>query len=249
MTIAHEHTLFTPEQLKSHIRDGDPQPSGAEEDDERTGFTGHPTCEFCHITFYDNDLLFAHCRDRHEQCFLCIRNGTGRYQYYVDYPHLETHFQAAHYLCLNPQCLKDRFVVFDNQIDLQAHQVSAHNEAVPKTARRLETNFSYAPASRDPRAGGGVSMAPKRNNAATSNGAIASSAAGAVSEPPTPVTTSHAESSSSRNRIIPGLSRSGFKTNLSEPEPNHKKAKKSAETATMGDTITGVKQSDPMMAA
>lgn len=252
ISTAHEHTLYTPESLKQHIKEGDPQPTGAADDDERTGFTGHPTCEFCRITFYDNDQLFAHCRDRHEQCFLCIQNGTGRYQYYVDYPHLETHFEAAHYLCLNPQCLKDRFIVFDNQIDLQAHQVSAHNESVPKTARRLETNFSYSTASRDPRAGGAVSMAPKRNNGPANLGAASTSSAGPSNMIDTSTTTPSTAPgpSSSRNRIVPGLQRGGFNTSLSEPGSSvRRNEKKPAQPGTIGDTITGVKQSDPLMAA
>lgn len=250
LQLAHEHTLYTPEALKQHIKEGDPEATGDAEDDDRTGFTGHPTCEFCHITFYDNDQLFAHCRDRHEQCFLCIQNGTGRYQYYVDYPHLETHFQAQHYLCLNSQCLKDKFVVFDNQIDLQAHQVSAHNETVPKTARRLETNFSYSSTSRDPRAGGAVSMAPRRNAgpASTNTASSSSDVTPSYTEPPAPTPASSSANGTGRNRVIPGLQRGGFKTTLSEPEPSNRKNGKSAQTSTLGDTITGVKQSDPLMA-
>lgn len=144
--------------------------------------------------------------------------------------------------------------MFDNQIDLQAHQVSVHGEAVPKTARRLETNFSYAPASRDPRAGGGVSMAPKGPGGPTSSVNGSSSAAGPL---PT-ASSSHAEApppaagpstANGRNRVIPGLQRGGFKTNLTEADSTRKNDKKPAQATNMGDTITGVKQSDPLMAA
>lgn len=207
-------------------------------------------CEFCRITFYDNDQLFAHCRDKHEQCFICIRNGTGRYQYYVDYPHLETHFQANHHLCLNPKCLEERFVVFDTEIDLQAHQVSQHNESVGKVSRRLETNFTYAQ-TRDPRAGGAVSMAPGRHTGTvnTANVSMPSTPVVAAREE-VPQASTSTSSAAGRNRIIPGLQRGGFNTSLSEATPQSRKAeKKPAQNGAMGDSVTGIKQNDPLMAA
>lgn len=82
--FSHEHSLFTQSQLQAHTARGDSEPDNA----IPTGFTGHPACEFCRQNFYDSDALYEHCRDRHEQCFICVRNGTGRFQYYLDYSHL-----------------------------------------------------------------------------------------------------------------------------------------------------------------
>ena len=42
------------------------------------------------------------------------------------------HFDKEHYLCLHPQCLSARFVVFDNDIDLRAHEINIHG--APRTA-------------------------------------------------------------------------------------------------------------------
>jgi hypothetical protein len=147
---------------------------------------------------------------------------------------------------LNPVCLKERFVVFNNQIDLQAHQIAIHGESAPKSARRLETGFTYSSqqSRADPRAGGGVSMAPNRHTGASSS-AVTSAPSNAVPYNPIPEPVS--TSSNARDRIIPGLKRGGFKTNLSEPENTSRKQEKTAST--MGDTVTGVKQNDPMMAA
>jgi len=39
------------------------------------------------------------------------------------------HFDKEHYLCLHPQCLSARFVVFDNDIDLRSHEISIHGAA------------------------------------------------------------------------------------------------------------------------
>jgi hypothetical protein len=35
----------------------------------------HPLCEFCRDCFFGDDELFFHLRERHEDCFICKRNG------------------------------------------------------------------------------------------------------------------------------------------------------------------------------
>ncbi|KAJ1971572.1 hypothetical protein H4R35_005185 [Dimargaris xerosporica] len=115
-SFAHEHRLFTKPQLTAHYRRGDKQ-----------GFPGHPSCDFCHYAFYDDDQLYEHCRDRHEQCHICVRSGNGRHHYYRNYQKLEEHFRKDHYLCPKPQCLENRFVVFESEIDLKAHMLEEHS--------------------------------------------------------------------------------------------------------------------------
>lgn len=116
--FSHEHTLYTNEQLQKHRLVGD---ASFNKDDE-TGFTGHPDCVFCQTRFYGADELFEHCRDKHEQCHLCLRKGIQR-QYYANYDNLEKHFKKDHYLCIYKECLDNKFVVFDSDIDLKAHEV------------------------------------------------------------------------------------------------------------------------------
>lgn len=74
MAFAREHRLYTRNKLRLHKREGD-----------TNGFTGHPQCEFCHTNFYSSDELFTHCREKHEQCFICIRNRTGDQVYFKNY--------------------------------------------------------------------------------------------------------------------------------------------------------------------
>ena len=78
--FSHEHTLYTQAQLQKHYREGD----GSFKKDDETGFTGHPECVFCKTRFYGPDELYEHCRDKHEQCHLCVRHGI-QHQYYADY--------------------------------------------------------------------------------------------------------------------------------------------------------------------
>ena len=78
--FAHEHTLYTYPQYQKHCKSGDK--SFNPNDD--TGFKGHPECHFCRVNFYGDDELFEHCRDKHEQCHICVRQGI-RHEYYVDY--------------------------------------------------------------------------------------------------------------------------------------------------------------------
>lgn len=141
----YEQSLYTSAQLTKHHREGD---KDFNKEDE-TGFTGHPECAFCKTRFFGDDELFVHCRDMHEQCFLCVRNGS-RHEYYANYESLENHFKSDHAMCLYPQCLEKKFVVFDSDIDLKAHEVEVHGESLSglqrsmqTDARRLDINFQY----------------------------------------------------------------------------------------------------------
>ncbi|KAI9304703.1 hypothetical protein BJ944DRAFT_202278 [Cunninghamella echinulata] len=126
--FAHEHTLFTYPQLNKHLKSGDKEDSG---------FGGHPECQFCRKRFYGNDELFLHCREKHEQCHICVRNGI-RHQYYADYNGLEKHFRNDHYLCMYRECLDQKFIVFESELDLKAHEVEIHG-----ASGRVDLNFEY----------------------------------------------------------------------------------------------------------
>ncbi|KAJ2518493.1 hypothetical protein H4217_003300 [Coemansia sp. RSA 1939] len=156
-SFAEEHKLFTKAQLRVHYSRGD-----------SVGFTGHPQCEFCDTSFYDNDQLFDHCRKRHEQCFICVRNGAGRQVYYPNYDALEEHYDSAHFLCKDTTCLQKKFVVFENDIDLQGHQLSEHggshaSQRARREAKQVNLNFQYTTARGDGSTSNGSSRDRQRN--------------------------------------------------------------------------------------
>ncbi|KAF1355438.1 hypothetical protein BDV97DRAFT_345551 [Delphinella strobiligena] len=131
--FTHEHELFTPPELRKHEKYGDDNPGAV----DQSGFKGHPECGFCRQRFYGDDELFAHCRDRHERCHICDRRNGGRQpQYYLDYNALELHFRKDHFMCPDQECLEKKFVVFDSEMDLKAHQLEAHPNGLSKDARR-----------------------------------------------------------------------------------------------------------------
>ena len=71
--FAHEHTLYTPQQLSVHLPSF-PQRgkvTGKEKEVLEGGI--HPLCEFCKECFFGGDELFSHMRERHEECFICKR--------------------------------------------------------------------------------------------------------------------------------------------------------------------------------
>ncbi|KAI8069690.1 hypothetical protein BC940DRAFT_297351 [Gongronella butleri] len=131
--FAHEHTLYTAVQLNKHYKQGDK----ALNKDDDSGFKGHPECAFCRMSFYGDDELFTHCRQKHEQCHICVRNGI-RHEYYPDYNAMERHFRKDHYLCMYRECLDKKFIVFDTELDLKAHEVEEHG-----ASGRVELNFDY----------------------------------------------------------------------------------------------------------
>jgi hypothetical protein len=141
--FSHEHTLYTNGQLQKHHREGD----GSFNKDDETGFTGHPECVFCRTRFYGADELFEHCRDKHEQCHLCVRRGI-QHQYYANYDSLEKHFKKEHFLCQYKECLDNKFVVFESDIDLKAHEVKEHGNTLSRQQRakqsRVEVNLNYS---------------------------------------------------------------------------------------------------------
>ncbi|CAG8689028.1 18069_t:CDS:2, partial [Cetraspora pellucida] len=132
--VRREHKLWLCNQLDKHYQEGD-----------ESGFTGHPRCDFCYIDFYGDDELYEHCRSSHEQCHMCLRAGI-KHQYYVNYGELEKHFKNDHFLCLHQECLDKKFVVFETDIDLKAHELETHGSYVSgqrakQQARRIEVNF------------------------------------------------------------------------------------------------------------
>lgn len=120
-------------ELRKHEKYGDDVPGAI----DQSGFRGHPECGFCRQRFYGDDELYTHCRDRHERCHICDRRSGHRHQqYYLDYTALEDHFQKDHFLCLDQECLDKKFVVFESQMDLKAHQLESHPNGLSKDARR-----------------------------------------------------------------------------------------------------------------
>jgi hypothetical protein len=221
-----EHTLYTHSQLTKHYKEGD---KSFNEEDE-SGFTGHPECVFCKTRFYGDDELFVHCRDMHEQCFLCVRNGK-RHEYYVNYESLEEHFKRDHSLCPHPQCLEKKFIVFDSSIDLKAHQVEVHGESttglqrsLQSENRRLEVNFQYdSYHNRRQQQRGNNSNSNNTNNNSSSNSnnsnsnnnnnkqsnkpaPPSSSAAASTTDFPTINGSSSKTTNASKPRIVPGAS-------------------------------------------
>uniref|UniRef100_V5EZI6 RING-type E3 ubiquitin transferase n=1 Tax=Kalmanozyma brasiliensis (strain GHG001) TaxID=1365824 RepID=V5EZI6_KALBG len=129
--FAHEHTLHTEQSLAAHEK------------------AEHRLCEYDRLLFYSDDELFAHMRDKHEQCHICKARGSEeeRWKYYRDYDMLEKHFRKDHWLCENKTCLDEKFQVFENEMDFKAHQLDRHGNELStrekREALRIEANFSY----------------------------------------------------------------------------------------------------------
>lgn len=131
--FTHEHELFTVAELRKHEKFGDDNPGAV----DQSGFKGHPECGFCRQRFYGDDELYTHCRDKHEKCHICDRRNNGRQQqYYVDYDSLELHFRKDHFLCADQECLDKKFIVFESEMDLKAHQLQVHPNDLSKDARK-----------------------------------------------------------------------------------------------------------------
>ena len=154
--FTHEHDLFTTQELRKHEKFGDDNPGAV----DQSGFKGHPDCGFCQQRFYGDDELYVHCRDQHERCHICDRRQQGgKQQYYINYDSLEIHFREKHFLCADRECMEKKFVVFDSEMDLKAHQLETHPQGLSKDARkdarRVDiSSFDYRAPHQEPSRGG-----------------------------------------------------------------------------------------------
>ncbi|KAI0080534.1 hypothetical protein K474DRAFT_1637363 [Panus rudis PR-1116 ss-1] len=144
--FAHEHTLYSPSQLPLHLpsmqRNYRPQAPVKEKVEGGV----HPFCQFCRECYFSDDELYAHMREKHEECFICKRNEVHD-QYFRNYDALEDHFNQAHYPCRQPVCQARKFVVFGTLLDLKAHMVEEHGQDMSakdrKDARRIQADFEF----------------------------------------------------------------------------------------------------------
>mmetsp|Transcript_22712 Transcript_22712/g.53650 ORF Transcript_22712/g.53650 Transcript_22712/m.53650 type:complete len:917 (+) Transcript_22712:210-2960(+) len=124
---------FTHNQLQNHMKNGDGPGSG---------FSGHPICEFCRPKrFYDVNFLHQHLHKEHYKCHVCEKQGLDN-QWFKNYNSLARHFDKHHFMCHHPQCQAARFVVFENELDLRAHEINVHGgTSTGSTKINLEFNI------------------------------------------------------------------------------------------------------------
>ncbi|KAH8106912.1 hypothetical protein BXZ70DRAFT_867873, partial [Cristinia sonorae] len=199
--FSHEHVLYHPNHLPNHLPSllrnvHRPPPK------EQVEGGVHPLCEFCRECFSGDDELYAHMRERHEECFICKRNEV-KDQYFRNYDALENHFNQAHHPCTQSVCLARKFVVFNSALDLKAHMVEEHGADMSardkKDARRIQADFEFEEVGVSGRRGGRRDRGDRERER----------------EPPPPPP---APTGSSRPAGAGGKRREAFGGNLSTPE-------------------------------
>lgn len=127
-----ELKTYTPNQLRNHQSKGDSE-----------GFKGHPMCAFCSgLRFYSDDELYVHMRNHHEKCHICEKIDPSSPQYFKDYDQLFEHFKNCHYICTHPKCLENKFVVFRDELELQAHIFKEHGDMIRGKQRLFQSELS-----------------------------------------------------------------------------------------------------------
>ncbi|KRY68267.1 Zinc finger protein [Trichinella pseudospiralis] len=121
-----ERQFFTRVTLAKHRRIGN---------NKMLGERGHPLCKFCDQRFFDNDLLFRHCRSTHYYCHFCSDNKMN--DFFPTLDALKDHFRSNHFFCELDNCANEPHgVVFENEIDYQIHMNSNHFDAMSRSHSR-----------------------------------------------------------------------------------------------------------------
>lgn len=106
-------------------------------------------CAFCSgKRFYSDDELYIHMRNQHEKCHICDKMNPASPQYFKDYNQLFDHFKHSHYVCTVQTCLDNKFVVFKDELELQAHILQEHGNILkgkPKFFQSELSTFISAP--------------------------------------------------------------------------------------------------------
>ncbi|KAF8667754.1 hypothetical protein HU200_052664 [Digitaria exilis] len=152
-----EQKLYSRSQLTQHMKTGDSDVDGSEL--ERSGFAGHPMCEFCKSSFYGDNELYTHMSREHYSCHICQRQHPGLYDYFRNYDDLELHFRKDHFLCEDEACLAKKFVVFPSEAELKRHNAMEHGGRMSRAQRnaalQIPTSFIYRRNEQDQRRGRG----------------------------------------------------------------------------------------------
>lgn len=124
----HEYSYYDKISLSKHLKAGEPN----------TSHRGHPQCELCSNTFFNQDDLLQHMSREHYHCHLCGRHNSTMHIYFLDYASLRLHFKSEHYLCERGNCRYEQFTsAFDSQIDYKLHIADVHGGSA--NASRGET--------------------------------------------------------------------------------------------------------------
>lgn len=128
-----ELKIYTTNQLKNHNNKGS----------ETDGFKGHPMCKFCsNKRFYSQDELMSHMREKHERCHICDKIDHNNPQFFKNYDQLFHHFKNSHYICTFQTCLDDKFIVFKDDMELQAHILQEHGDLIRGKPKFFQSELS-----------------------------------------------------------------------------------------------------------
>ncbi|KAI0320714.1 hypothetical protein OF83DRAFT_1169070 [Amylostereum chailletii] len=236
--FSHEHALYPPHLLSIHLPSMPHRGSQKPVPKEQIEGGIHPMCDFDRECFFGDDELYAHMRERHEECFVCKRNEV-RDQHFKNYEALERHFNNEHYPCMNPICQTRKFVVFGSHLDLQAHMVEEHGAEMStrqqKDARRVNAGFEFQEANQGGRRRGGREREREREPPPGSG-------AGSSSEPPGDAASRSINSR--RNRFGAHLTVDDDTSGSANPSPAPSRRQSPSPPPADMDPVTAARYSD-----
>lgn len=89
----------------------------------------HPKCKLCSHMAFDDHELSEHMRENHFRCEICAKNDLIKWFGTAEL--LQLHSQQEHFICTQPECLRDGFIAFSSNFELHMHMMQYHNLEIP----------------------------------------------------------------------------------------------------------------------
>lgn len=120
--LLREQKVYREEEYSKHMYSGD-------YDEENNLMFVHPYCDYCKVSFFNDDIFLDHLRKAHMVCNLCDQN-LFKYTFHKDFHALTLHYNSSHYACQHPDC--QGVAAFKKKYELESHILKEHDKSKQK---------------------------------------------------------------------------------------------------------------------
>ncbi|EAY07731.1 Zinc finger, C2H2 type family protein [Trichomonas vaginalis G3] len=95
----------------------------------------HPKCLVCPYQAFDAHDLGVHMNDCHVRCSLCAKHD--KILWFATKEDVFKHNRECHWICEHPDCMQLTTNAYNDQLELQFHQLGVHKTKIPSTVHPI----------------------------------------------------------------------------------------------------------------